>query len=405
MSSLTEAHTFCIEDSGTYVPAGRNGKTRYVLLTKTAWDEAPRLRHQVARLLAKHSGEVHFVEKAQRLKPVTHRSVEPGIEVYGHGELLHHQLRWFPTLSRLNAVYESSQFRRRLSFDDQPVVVNFCYDYYFVRRIFGQSPVITIIYDDFLSAAIYYPEARRVLKATVEASDFTLAVSYSLLEQVQEFTNRCGLFLPWARLPYSRPEPSSPRDALLYWGYLSERVDCRLMESVMDASIPIHFAGPRDKVQAVDNLLAHPNARYHGTQTLASLAPVIAQCAAAILPYVPGFYHHRVLRRIIGSRYTQGYNQAITINNRAFDLLSRGLALLYADLPGLINAPNDVIYKCGPTPEAYITAYRQAQSRFDAAQYDIERFLREHTESVRWEQLNEYMNVASDHARSVRVPL
>jgi hypothetical protein len=112
------------------------------------------------------------------------------------------------------------------------------------------------------------------------------------------------------------------------------------------------------------------NATYHGTKDLAEMDSIVARCAASILPYDPN----------------DPMVPAITINNRAFDLLSRGLPLLYADLPGLLTAPEETIYRCA-TPEDYVSAFERAGARFAASQSTIQSFLSEHTADARYAQV------------------
>ena len=77
----------------------------FVLHTHTLWSEAPRIRHQVARLIAGAGTDVLFIERAAQpwqrplLDPV---QVEHGIRIARPRKLLHHQLRVVPPLDWLN---------------------------------------------------------------------------------------------------------------------------------------------------------------------------------------------------------------------------------------------------------------------------------------------------------------
>jgi hypothetical protein len=77
----------------------------FILVTHRRWDEAPRIWHQLARLLAGIGHRVHFVEHADGpLAQVKDGAteVEPGIFVTRTKRLLHHQLRVIAPLDRAN---------------------------------------------------------------------------------------------------------------------------------------------------------------------------------------------------------------------------------------------------------------------------------------------------------------
>ena len=105
------------------------------------------------------------------------------------------------------------------------------------------------------------------------------------------------------------------------------------------------------------------------------MASTVASCACSILPYNP---HH-----IKGGR-----TSAITVNNRAFHILTFGLPLLYADLPALIQAPEGVIYPCSDGAQ-YVESFWNAQSRFEESQESISEFLVPHYAGNRLKQLME----------------
>ncbi len=344
---------------------------KVVLFSKTLWNEPPRLRHQVARMLAKRGHEVIFVEKCSFLGP--RRSGSAGaIGLLRHGELLHHQLRPFRGLVRLNAAYEKAQIRQLLSPAQDPIVINFCYDYYFLRDIFPRSVIVTIINDDVIDAAKWFMkrEARRVLAATARISDENLVVSYPLREELSKLCGRVSVFLPWARRRYVRPVGLGRREEILYWGYINDRVDWRVVRQILDAGVRINFVGPLSASRMATSVLAHRNAAYHGVADLGQIPDVVASCACSILPYNVGY-------RMVA---------ATTISNRAFDLLSCGLALLYCSLPGLLEAPSEVIYVC-KTASDYIRGWQLAKECFAACQDSIERFLEGHYEEERYGQL------------------
>ena len=151
-----------------------------IIFSKTKWQEPPRLRHQLTRLLKKNGHNIIFFEKnsfrAKRGIPFfcsqpTVR-LEEGIHFYSHPELLHHQLRPFRLLRKLNEYYElkyinkilnnnnnnkqssniqpqTSNIKHQTSNIKPDLIINFNYDYYFLKNIFPDTPIATVINDDF----------------------------------------------------------------------------------------------------------------------------------------------------------------------------------------------------------------------------------------------------------------
>ena len=88
--------------------------------------------------------------------------------------------------------------------------------------------------------------------------------------------------------------------------------------------------------------------------------------------------------------------QAVTINNRAFELLSRGLPLLYCPLPALLQAPPELIRVCQSAGD-YINAFEQARSTFGEVQERIESFLADHTEESRYQTFIDLCSRLGEH--------
>jgi hypothetical protein len=346
----------------------------FLLFTKSDWDEAPRLRHQVAALLADAGHEVLFFERP-RLTRRAARRVRDRVTAVRTRNVVHPQLRVSRALSAVNNAVEKREIRRAAPRRPSVGIVNFNYEYEFLRDLFPDSRIVTVINDDFIDGARPFSrrEAARVLAATARMSDQNVAVSFPLVAQLQRFSDRVELFLPWTRTPYVRPAQGLPRTDLLYWGYINDRIDVRSVLHVMDAGIRIHFAGPVIPSPKMKRMLGHPLASHHQPASLRELADVVDRCCASILPY--------------DIEYKQV--AAITMNNRSFEILGAGLPLLYSDLPGLIDAPPNVIYRCA-TPDSYVRSTAAARDSFDASQDAIAQFLTAHSPEARYEQLMGY---------------
>lgn len=360
---------------------------RFYFFTKTYWDEPPRIRHQLAELLGTRGNEVVFFETPRFLlrppAPPSRNPVPANVRLVRTTQLIHHQLRVLPPFAEANAVVERRALRAVVREVGSPdVIINFCYDYFFLREVFGQVPLIALMNDDFIAGARWFakPAAERALAATISSSDHSLTVSHPILRQLRRYTDLADLFLPWARRRYQPPDPNlSERESLLYWGFINERIDLASVRALLDRGVRIEFVGPISDLPAARAIVEHQNARYHGVLSNTELAPIAARCLAAILPYDAS--HPMV--------------QAVTISNRAFDLLSFGLPLLYVDLPGLLEAPPDVIHRCR-TVEDYVRALNGVRATFNQAQVGIRALLDQHTPDARYEQLMNVIRTVMD---------
>ena len=129
----------------------------FVLVTNTLWSEAPRMRHQVARLLRDAGARVLFFERPGYLwtsaQPVP-TLVEPGMWLTHGTRIFHHQLRITSTMQWLDALLmarSAASATERWSQSGEFAVINFAYDALFLRRAFPGRKILTIIHDDFES--------------------------------------------------------------------------------------------------------------------------------------------------------------------------------------------------------------------------------------------------------------
>lgn len=352
---------------------------RFIFFTKTNWVEPPRLRHQLAHLLADAGHEVIFFE--QPTYPFT-RSIcgdsgHPRICLYRYREGLHHKLRLHPSLHYVNAVFVKAQISRvadNLKLNDRDVIVNFNYEYFFLKELFPKQRLITIINDDFWSTAIagYEKPLRWALGKTCQVSDVVLTVSPLLKEQLKAYCN-AELFYPWADLLYQAPLDVEGRTALLYWGYIGDRIDYEYLAklSLLIArkrlSIRIIFIGPITKGnQYMHRLIQNHVVEYFPEGKLETIN--LNQVCGALIPY----------------RSSVKSIDAITIPNKAFQLLSRGLPLLITGMPHFFVSK--VVYRLNQGDDADYETIKYVRDNFQAIQDSIREILSVHSADHRLEQ-------------------
>ncbi len=308
---------------------------RFLILTKTQWHEPPRLRHQFARLLSNAGNEIEFFVKPrypwQKSSALT--SSDQNIALRQHLELIHHRLRFISLLRYANAAVVKRSLAlsmRNVPFGDGDVVVNFNYDYFFLRDIFPANRVITIINDDFVDRAPFGYERPQqwALARTCSSSDHVLTTSAPLQERLRPYCTP-ELFGPWTQDPYRQPYTSRSRDTLLIWGYINSRIDYPFVRDLASRlatdrpSIQLLFVGPieRGSRAAVKALRRMPNIAFSPPAALDDLP--LDRVLAALIPYRAG------LPSI----------DAISTPNKALQILAKGLPLMISGMPHFFDAP------------------------------------------------------------------
>lgn len=356
---------------------------RILILTRTNWLEPPRLRHQLSLLLASEGHQVYFVQKPTCLLPPSsseHSSSSgvDGLTLLNSSEFVNHQLRFLPILHQLNAFWARYSLVKTLNTVDllcPDLIVNFNYDAFWLRSIFPDQFITSIINDDFeaLSRFPVYRHLTWAFKRTCVMSDHVLAVSEPLLHRIAEFCEP-ELFLPWASEPYQSPSTSYCRNVLLYWGYINHRLDFTLLRKCVsqlsEIGVRLRFVGPIDSQGSmVQRLLASSsNVEWLPASSFSKLNT--EDCFAALLPY----------------RLDYPPNLATQLPNKALQLLSRGLPLISSELPYLHRASFVIPYD-STSPSSLITACLTVHMNFYSLQPAIAEFLSSNGPGARLSQL------------------
>lgn len=108
----------------------------FILFSKSYWDEVPRLRHQVAKLLMTNGKRVLFFEKPDYIFLKKEKNLTADInliEIKRTRQLIHHQLRVVNFFSNLNASFEKKEIAKEINREkiSNCAILNFNYDYFF----------------------------------------------------------------------------------------------------------------------------------------------------------------------------------------------------------------------------------------------------------------------------------
>ncbi len=214
-----------------------------VLFTHTSWEEAPRIRHQVARLLRDFGYRVLFIERGDNVfkyRASQPREVEADIWVARPLRAVHHQLRVAPVLNHLEAFVVAPVVR---SIVDQwacgvpDAIVNFAHDGWWLREAFPSTRLVTIIHDDFeaQSRLPFHGHITWTLKRTCMLSDDVFAVSVPLQHRLQQWCS-AKLFLPWTIDRYVSPNTDmASKDILMFWGTVDNALDLAMIQQSFTA--------------------------------------------------------------------------------------------------------------------------------------------------------------------------
>lgn len=342
------------------------------IFSKTNWDEVPRLRHQVAKLVQELGMPIYFFQKpAFGCFPRDSDCLEirNGLYLLRTSQAIHHQLRWFSFLRLINSYFETSSIRKSIFNLPKPkVIFNFNYDYYFLRDIFPESNIITIINDDFVAQSRFFNGfyIEKALSLTCMASDNVLAVSNPILNQVSKYCNP-KLFLPWSDAQYSLRQHASAGNKILLWGHIDGRIDFDLLRIVLPKCPEFHL----DIVGPVSSAV------------ISELKELITFCSnVSLLP--PADLDDIDLAEYFCSVIPYKNNQAdilaVTISNKTFQILSRGIPVVTHGMPNFYNDPS--IIKTIDS-DGFVSSLHFVRKNFFELQPSIESLIKNNTSDSR----------------------
>lgn len=351
---------------------------KYILFTKTNWAEQPRIRHQFACLLASNKHEVIFFEKPDffynRRRESKKISSKETITLKRTRQLIHHQLRISRILRLINCCFEKREILNNLTAEEIScsVIINFNYDYYFLRDLFPINKIITLINDDFQAQA-KLNKGRHVLNSLEEGcnnSDAVFVVSYPLAKQLE---NWCApqIFFPWALSRYKRPNDVTTRDSILIWAHIDRRFDFELLKKIgtKRPEIRIDFFGPvSSKVAAEVSVLSrrYNQFNFYSSVELSQIDFDKYFCSA--IPYLKN------IKDI----------DAVSVSNKTFQLLSMGMPIITHGMPNFIE--NEAIFKTNCI-ESFIAAIDACLSGFYDLQVPIEILVSQNQAENRYKQI------------------
>ena len=356
---------------------------QFIIFTKTSWLEPPRLRHQLVKLLLDAGNTVTYFEKPsypwQRID--TGNSGINGLSLKNTKQLFHHKLRINTIFGKLNEMVETVSIKQS-SFEmtGAEVIINFNYDYYFLRKIFPGLKIITILNDDswsksILGSASFYKLA---LKKTCMMSDVVASVSPALSSQINHYCSP-KLFFPWADKSYKTFKKSENKYQLLFWGFINSRLDFQYLKGLikhsklMSFKLEIVFVGPIPKeLNEIKRIKKIPEIIFKPATALEELS--LTNFFGAIIPY---------------RNENNPDIEPIFLPNKGLQLLARGLPLIITGMPNFIVAP--FVFRLGQTFEEDLTILADVKKNFQNLQKPIKKFVNQNSSRNRLNQILEWV--------------
>lgn len=346
----------------------------FLILTKTNWNEPKRIRHQVADLLIRNNHKVVFIEKGTPnifKRKIQH--INEQLIIYTPFKFLHHQLRFIPLLMSISKNIFSAEvlfFTKKLNID---YVINFNYDGSSILKKINRSN-LTVIGDNFVAQS--KPFSRKIINnefvKTLQSSKSVLTVSVPLLEICKKYNLNSFLFLPWSGELIRDGFKSPKENKILYYGYITHKINWDRIIFLLDNNIKIDFYGPivghKTKKLIKKLLITYSTVKFFPPKDINQIN--VENYCCSIQPYSLEVKN----------------NLFVSLSNRTLILLSRGIPSLHEALPFLIKAPKELIYKC-ETNEDYLNGYFFFRNNHAINSNVLKDFLHNHTPENRYQQI------------------
>jgi glycosyltransferase involved in cell wall biosynthesis len=336
---------------------GRLESHTVIVMTRSNWFEPPRIRHQVARQMARFT-RVLFVETPtdwRRLTDTTVENVAPNIVrcSLGNPYRFPRRLQFYvdPLRRLLNRYFVRELFDVAAEHSSNPpVLVNFNYDLAEAMLSHRFATAIYYCNDEFTTWA---PDtfARRSIerceRATAMAADCCLAVSTPLYEKIARWNPRTQILLPGQDFTERRPtERRGGPIRVAFMGYLDARIHYDWLKAVaQERDMEVLLIGPVvRRTEAILELLELPSVTAYGPRVGAELQELLLDADVLALPYL--------------ATPSSGM-LAVTAPNKLYTYLAVGKPIVATYLPALLSMDEGLLYRSASAGE-FVTLIRRA---------------------------------------------
>ena len=230
-----------------------------VIITVTDWNEAPRIRHQIARQLARFY-QVLFVETptswSSNSSTQAVENVAPNIWRYRLQPAIKPLRRlknYVSIANRFINIAHINELRQVLAqFPGEYILFNFNCDFPEIMKLDFFCLKVYFCNDDFASLTTNLLSRQITLQReskVAAAADFCLAVSYPLVDTLKAINPNTSLLLPGHEVNTDRiPVLDRVKQNIIkvvFMGYISKRLEFEWLEyAAAQPDIEIHLVGP-----------------------------------------------------------------------------------------------------------------------------------------------------------------
>jgi len=306
---------------------------RFLLLTRTDWNEPPRSRHQLARSLAKNH-TVIFVSANILGKPGLEYSInEKNITVVSPTWFIQNKLLWrLPFLNELYQVWLYSKLKRKYS---DCIIINFdvsssLLSFYFNNIIFycGDNFLATNRSKLFLISVYWFFTQKLIAQQAI----FCVSVSTYLQQKMAKYNNSSYLLLTAAGdTPNTENiylKNKKIKKNILYVGWIAKLEFDWVIELSKNSDYNIIIIGPGSHIQKL-LLERYKNIDLTGPKTGEELIPYLSNADVCIAPYVDNLDTEKVY----------------TMPNKFWLYLSYGKPIVTRKINNLANLPDCFVYQ------------------------------------------------------------
>jgi hypothetical protein len=358
---------------------------KVLIVTNTLWNEAPRIRHQLAILLKNNGYNIFFFErpsfynffkKKKNLK-------KNGITLLNNYRLFHHRFS-VGLLNKIDCYLMNLRLKKFIKLNNcsqkDSIIVNFIYD--FTINPLLKIKIITFINDDFeaLSSIFGISYKRKTIINNIQSSGNLVAVSPQLLDKYKDIDCKKFLLIPWVtkkeleHINQSKVNKiNKNKNKIIFLGFVNKRIDFELLKNILFSYPGLHFDFYGEVSWSVKKTVyklgkLYNNISFYGSVNFSEIN--LNDYFCSIIPY--------------SSKYVPNIAY---VPNKLFKLSAAGLATI-SSVPFLLE--NDSVIKCHNHDEflSAIAFVKKNYQKISMQAIELSKGINEENAIIHWNKIS-----------------